>query len=369
MRADVAIIGGGIVGCATAYYLARGGASVVLLERGRIGEGASGAAAGMLAPLCEAKRPGPYMDLLVSALRDYAEAAPNIEEASGLPTGYRRCGILRVAFTPEEADRLESAVTLYERAGLPYRRLTPEEARREEPGLNPEARAAMLSPDEGQVYPRGVTQAFRRGAERAGARVREFAEVTGIETAAGRATGVRLPDGLVEARSVVLAAGAWSPLVGERQGLAAPVMPVRGQMAALQNVAPPVRRVLYSFTGYAVPWPDGRLAVGSTMEEAGYAARTTVAGVEQVLTGAKRMLPGLRDAELAGTWAGLRPGTPDGLPLLGPAEGVENLWIATGHFRNGMLLGPYTARLLAESILAGRLAPELAAFAPDRTGG
>lgn len=362
----MAIIGGGIVGCATAYYLARAGASVVLLERGRIGEGASGAAAGMLAPLCEAKRPGPYMDLLVAALRDYATAVPEIEALSGQPTGYRKGGILRAGFTPDEEERLESAVCLYERAGLPFRRLSPEEARQEEPALNPEVRAALLSPEEGQVYPRGVTQAYRRGAEIAGARLHEFTEVSGIEVVDQKAVGVRTAGGVVEAGTVVLAAGAWSPLVGRGIDAAAPVMPVRGQMAAVRNLPSPVRRVLYSFTGYAVPWPDGRLALGSTMEEAGYDARTTLDGVEKVLAGGKRMLPGLRYAELDRAWAGLRPGSSDGMPLLGPLPDVEGLWLATGHFRNGILLGPYTARLVAESILKGRIAADLKAFAPDR---
>jgi glycine oxidase len=369
MRADAAIIGGGIVGCATAYYLARAGASVVLLERGRIGEGASGAAAGMLAPLCEAKQAGPYMDLLVAALRDYSTAAPNIEAASGLPTGYRKSGILRTAFTGEEAERLEAAACLYEQAGLPYRRLTPEQARSAEPGLNPDIRAAILSPDEGQIYPRAATAAFRRGAELAGARLCEFAEVTGIETESGRAYGVRVADGVVEAETVVLAAGAWSPLVGEGLDIPVPVMPVRGQMAAVRNLPVAVRHVLYSFGGYAVPWPDGRLALGATMEEAGYAARTTLEGIEQVLGGARRKLPGLRHAELDATWAGLRPGSADGLPLLGAAPGLENLWLATGHFRSGILLGPYTARLLAKSIRAGSLAPELEEFSPGRITG
>jgi glycine oxidase len=351
VKSDVAIIGGGIVGCATAYYLARSGASVILLERGRIGEGASHAAAGMLAPLCEAKQPGPFMDLLVSALADYPGAVADIEAISDLSTGYRRCGILRAAFTEEEEARLDAAMCLYDEARLPYRRLTPEEARREEPALSPEIRAAVLSPEEGQVVPRQVTQAFRRGAEAYGARLREYAPVTGLETDAAGVHGVRVAGGLVEASTVVLAAGAWSPLVAERLPAPVPVVPVRGQIVAVRNLPVAVRRVLSSFAGYAVPWPDGRLVLGATMEEAGYAARTTVDGIEKVLAGGKRLLPGVGEAELDGAWAGLRPGSADGLPLLGPAPGAPNLWLATGHFRNGILLCPETADVVVGGLI------------------
>jgi glycine oxidase len=364
LGADVVIVGGGIIGCATAYYLARAGASVLLLERGRIGGEASHAAAGMLAPLCEAKQPGPFMDLLVAALADYPAAVEDVERASNLTTGYRRCGILRTAFTEDEVTRLDAAARLYALAGLPHLRLTPEEARREEPALSPDVRSALLSPDEGQVIPRQITQAFRRGAVAHGATLREYAAVRSLVVRDGRVRGVEVSDGVVEASTVVVAAGAWSSLLPGACRL--PIQPVRGQIAALRSVPFPVRRVLYSFDGYIVPWPEGRLVLGATQEDAGYDARTTVEGIEKVLAGGKRLLPGLRHAEIDAAWAGLRPAAPDEAPVLGPAAGCDNLWLATGHFRNGILLGPYTARLLAESLVSGRLDRRLAAFSPQR---
>jgi glycine oxidase len=364
VTADVVIVGGGIIGCATAYYLARAGTSVLVLERGRTGGGASHAAAGMLAPLCEAKQPGPFMDLLVAALADYPRAVEDIESASGAATGYRKCGILRAAFTEDDEVRLDAAARLYPLAGLPFCRLAPEDARREEPALSPEVRSALLSPDEGQVNPRQVTQAFRRGAEACGARFREFAEVRSLTVRDRRVRGVEVGDGVEEAATVVVAAGAWSALLPGP--CRPPVHPVRGQIAALRSVPFPVRRVLYSFGGYVVPWPEGRLVLGATQEDAGFEARTTVEGIEKVLAGGRRLLPGLRLAEIDATWAGLRPGAPDGEPLLGPITGCENLWMATGHFRNGILLGPYTARLVAESILSGIPAAGLGAFSPQR---
>ena len=366
MKYDVAVIGGGILGCASAYYLAKGGASVVLLERGRVGDGATGASAGMLAPVAEAKHPGPFLDLVVASLRDYPTAVQEVEEASGLSSGYNQRSILRVAFTPEDEGKFQNALPMYELAGLPYHRLTGDEARREEPALGPDVISAILSPEEGQVLPRQLVLAYRYAAELLGARVLENTEALDVETNGARVTGVRTLAGSVEAETVVVANGAWAVRFEAALRQAIPVYPVRGQIVALKALPAPVKHVLYSYIGYAVPWPDGRLICGATQEEAGYGAHTTVDGVMQVLDGARRLVPGARLAEIESTWAGLRPGSPDAMPLLGPAEGWDNVWLATGHFRNGILLGPYTARHLAASIRAGRLVDELAPFHPSR---
>lgn len=366
MRYDVAVVGGGILGCALAYYLAERGASVAVLEAGRVGEAATGASAGMLAPVAEAKRPGAFLDLVVAALRDYPAAIREVEDASGLSTGYNQRSILRVAFSEEDEEKFQNALPMYDLAGLPYRRLDGDEARREEPALGAEARSAILSPEEGQVLPRQLVLAFRYAAELRGARIFEDTEALDVESQGDHATRVRTLQGCLEADTVVLANGAWTSRFQECLHTAIPVYPVRGQIVALKSLPMPVRHVLYSYSGYAVPWPDGRLICGATQEEAGYVAHTTVDGVLQVLAGARRLVPGVGQAEIASTWAGLRPGSPDGMPLLGPARGWDNVWLATGHFRNGILLGPYTARLLADSIRAGALVKELAPFDPSR---
>ena len=366
MKRDVAIIGGGIIGCATAYYLAKQGASVILLERGRIGEQATGASAGMLAPVAEAKRPGAFLDVVVAALRDYPDAVREVEEASGVSTGYNQRSILRVAFSAEDEGKFALALPMYELAGLPYKRLDGAQAREEEPALGDGVVSAILSPEEGQVLPRQLVQSYRHAAGLLGAEFREDSEVMALETTGKSVTSVNTLDGVVEADRVVIAAGAWSSRFAGPLNTNIPVFPVRGQIAAIKGMNIPVRHVLYSYGGYAVPWPDGRLLLGATQEEAGYAPHTTVDGIQQVLNGGKRLVPSVATAELDEVWAGLRPGSPDAMPILGPAAGWDNVWLATGHYRNGILLGPYTGRLVAESMAAGAVSDALQPFLVSR---
>lgn len=365
MKYHVAIIGGGIVGCATAYYLAKQGASVVLLEKGRIGGQATGASAGMLAPVAEAKRPGAFLDLVVGALRDYPSAVSEVESASGISTGYNQRSILRVAFNAEDESKFALALPMYELAHLPYKRLDGAAAGDEEPALGDGVVSAILSPEEGQVLPRQLVQSFRHAAGLLGAEFREDAEVTSIAPGIG-GVSVDLIDGTVQAERVVIAAGAWSSRFGAALGTAIPVFPVRGQIAAIKGLPIPVRHVLYSYGGYAVPWPDGRLLVGATQEEAGYAPHTTVEGIQQILSGGRRLVPSVSEGEIDDLRAGLRPGSPDTMPYLGPAQGHDKVWVATGHYRNGVLLGPFTARLLAESMADGRISDALKPFVPGR---
>ncbi|NMC82039.1 MAG: glycine oxidase ThiO [Armatimonadetes bacterium] len=362
----VVVIGGGIAGCAVAYYLAKGGAEVTLLERGRIGEEATGASAGMLAPIAEAKQPGPFLDAVVAGLRMYESAVNEIEDVSGVSTGYNRRSILRIAFTEEDEAKFHNALPMYELAKLPYSRLTAEEARKEEPALGGEVLSAILSPMEGQVVPRQLVQAYRYGAVRCGALIREGTEAHDIVTDGANGVTVHLAGETVPAEAVVIAAGAWSARFRKFMPELPRVFPVRGQIVALKGLPTFVRHVLYSYTGYAVPWPDGTLLLGSTQDEVGYDSRTSVEGITTVIRGGLRMVPAVAQAEVSAVWAGLRPGSSDVMPLMGRAPGQDTVWLATGHFRNGILLGPYTAELLARSMLSGSVAPELTAFSPNR---
>jgi glycine oxidase len=365
VKYDVAVVGGGIAGCATAYYLAKGGAKVVLLERTRIADGATGASAGMLAPLCEAKKAGPFLRLVVDALNDYEAAVRDVESASGVSCGFSRRAILRVAFTPEDEDHYAHALDLYNISGLPYQRVSGDEAREIEPALSEAAVSAIYSPEEGNVVPLQLAQSFRYAARALGAEIREGAEVLGFEESDGCLVAAVLGREKIEAERFVIAAGSWSSRFAPQVGTPIPVFPVRGQIVAVKGLPVLVKHVIYSTDGYCVPWPDGRMLCGSTTEEIGYDSRTTVDGVAQVIAKGRRMVPSVAGAEVDAVWAGLRPGSGDLLPLLGPAPGRDNVWLCTGHYRNGILLGPYTARLVAES-MAGALKPELEPFLPGR---
>jgi glycine oxidase len=215
------------------------------------------------------------------------------------------------------------------------------------------------------VLPRQLVQSYRHAAGLLGAEFLEDTEVVGIDVRDGGAT-VHTLTGTVEADRVVISAGAWSSRFGAALGTDIPVFPVRGQIAAIKGMPLPVRHVVYSYNGYAVPWPDGRLLLGATQEEAGYAAHTTVDGILQVVNGGRRLIPSVGDAEIDDIWAGLRPGSPDTMPYLGPVKGRESVWLATGHYRNGVLLGPYTARLLAEAMAENRVSYALQPFQPGR---
>lgn len=365
MKYDVAVIGGGIAGCATAYYLARGGAKVVLLERTRVADGATGASAGMLAPLCEAKKAGPFLRLVVDALKDYEAAVRDVESASGVSCGFSRRAILRVAFTAADEEHYAHALDLYNISGLPYRRVSGDEAREIEPALSEAAVSAIYSPDEGNVVPVQLAQSFRYAGRALGVDVREGAEVLGFEEISGRIAAAALGGAKVEAERFVVAAGSWASRFAPQLKTRIPIFPVRGQIVAVKGLPVLVKHVIYSTDGYCVPWPDGRMLCGSTTEEAGYDSRTTVDGIAQVIAKGRRMIPSVAGAEVDAVWAGLRPGSEDQLPLLGPVPGRDNVWLCTGHYRNGILIGPYTARLVAES-MAGSMRPELEPFSPGR---
>jgi glycine oxidase len=365
LRYDVAVVGGGIAGCAAAYYLAKGGAKVALLERGRVAGEATGASAGMLAPLAEAKKKGAFLRLVVEALKDFEGAVRDVEAVSGVSCGFTRRAILRVAFTPEDEDHYSHALDLYQISGLPFRRISGDEARQLEPALSEAALSAIHSPEEGNVVPVQLAQAFRYGARALGAYIREGAEVLGFEGDAARPIAAVLGRETVEADRFVIAAGAWSSRFAPWLGTPIPVFPVRGQIVAVKGLPVLVKHVIYSTDGYCVPWPDGRMLCGSTTEEVGYDSRTTVEGIAQVIVKGRRMIPSVAGAEVDAVWAGLRPGCEDTLPVLGPVPGSDNVWLCTGHYRNGILIGAYTARLVAES-MAGTLRHELEPFSPGR---
>jgi glycine oxidase len=340
---DLAVAGGGLIGLAVAWRARERGLSTCVLERGELGGGASRVAAGMLAPVSEADSgERALLALGLQSARRWPSFAAELEEVSGLPVGYRACGTLVVARDRDGAEALERELALRERLGLRAERLRASEARRREGALAPVVRLAFEAPEDHAVDPRLVTAALARAAERAGAVVRTGAEVADVLPG----EGLRLASGeLVRAERIVVAAGAWSGALG-----AAPVRPVKGQILRLRDPAGPglLERVVRFDGGYLVPRGDGRYVLGGTVEERGFDTSVTAGAAYELLRDASEVVPGVLELEVEEHVAGLRPGTPDNAPLLGAgADGV--VW-ATGHFRNGVLLAPVTAELLAAEL-------------------
>jgi len=360
---DVLIVGGGVIGCALAYFLAQEGARPLVLERKEIGGEASGASAGMLAPLAEAQGPGPFLDLALRSLDMFPTLVDELQAATGIDVGYSRCGLLRVALTTEEGAELAAHHRWLSGLGRDVELLDGEQARLLEPRLSPQVTAGLFSPQEGQVDAGRLTQALARAAQSLGARVEVGREVRSLLRRRRRVLGVDAGGERVHAGAVVVAAGAWSGALLRRLGLPIATPPVRGQMLAYRGHV--VRHIVWGPEGYLVPKAEGFTYAGATVEMVGFRARTTREGVRRLRRMAATLVPSLAGAEPASAWAGLRPGSPDGLPVLGPVPGWEGLWVATGHFRNGVLLAPVTGLGLAGWLTRGQAAG-LEAFSPAR---
>jgi glycine oxidase len=304
------------------------------------------------------------------SLRLYPEFVAAIEEASGQTAGYAREGTLELFSAPcAEADR-DRRVAECRRSGLAVETVTLDAARHWEKAIGPAARAAAWFPEEGTVEPRALMSAVLAAAQNRGVEIRSDCTVKGLTREHGRCTGVVADGEEISAAQVIVAAGCFSSTIAtgsELVGRYAPTRPVRGQMMALKPDGASLRRVLRSERGYLVPRRDGRIVAGSTSEEAGFERRVTPEGMCKIFDAALELFPGLAGAEVLETWAGLRPGTPDDLPILGPTD-IEGLLIATGHYRNGILLAPVTTKLVGEWITQGRTTIDATPFSPLRFG-
>jgi len=365
---DVVVVGGGIIGGSTAFELARHGARVVLLDRQQPGLEASWAAAGMLAPTPETEDSIPILPLGRASLALYPSYVAAIEEIAGCKVGHRQEATIH-AFFGSEADReLSTLVGLSRGLGLPAEAVSVDEARRHEPRLNPELRAAAVLPEEGRVNNRALTEAVLSAAARQGAEIRAGREVTSVLLEGSRSVGVVASGEKIPAGAVVVAAGCYSSQM-ETVERYAPTRPARGQMAALyparQAGDAALGHVLRSTRGYLVPRETGQLIVGSTIEYAGFEKRVTPMGLQHILQAALELVPDLEKSAIVETWSGLRPDTPDHLPILGPTD-IAGLFMATGHYRNGILLAPITAKLIREWILEGKASLPVEGFSPLR---
>ncbi len=364
---DAIVVGGGIIGASIAFRLAQCKVSTALLDAQTPGREASWAAAGILSPAPDSPDSIPLVPLGRASLALYPRFIEELSEITGLETGYRREGTLEVFFSPKAERELSTLIALHHGLGLAAEPVAVEEARRLEPALGREARAVALLPEEASVDNRALMAAVLSAAAAEGVQILPSAKVTALQIENGRCSGVIAGGRHIPAAHAVLAAGSFC---SEIQGLAPPpgVKPVRGQMAALNHSGPALRRVLRSDHGYIVPRNDGipqRLIVGSTLEDAGFDKRVTPQGLEKIFSAAQELAPALGGAEIVETWCGLRPDTPDHLPLLGPGE-IEGLTFATGHYRNGILLTPITAKLVSEWITERRVSFNWERFSPLR---
>jgi glycine oxidase len=364
MPGDVIVVGGGIIGCAITQELARRGARVRLIEARTVAGGATQASAGILAPYIEGHERGALFDLTLRSLALYDRFVTTIASDATIAIDYRRCGSLEVPADADDAAAMQESANEFAAAGLRW--LPIEAARALEPALPPTAAGALLSPMHGYVAVAALTEALVWSALRHDAEIETGRRITAIQPAAG-GVSVRDDEGNSwEAQHVVVAAGSWSDFLRPPEAPAAAVRPVRGQIIRLAWNAPPLSHVIWGKDCYVVPWQDGTVLVGATVEDVGFDERTTAAGVRDLLEAVCDLLPEAWGATFIDARAGLRPASADGLPVVGRSAAIPGLVLATGHYRNGILLAPLTASLVADLILEGRDDPALALMSPNR---
>ncbi len=365
-RYDVAVVGAGIVGCSVSYHLAKSGLKVALVDKG--------SAAGMLAPLGDevSDQEHPLKRLGMAALSYYDGLDEQLKQETGIDIGLVDVPTLRPAFDEQSVAHLQALLTRQQHflPGLQW--LEGSRAREIEPLLPATVQGALLSPYERNVQAARITLAYAQGAVSRGVSLREGCPVGRLICQGQRVIGVETAQGPIHAEIIVLAAGAWATQWHTRTSTP-PLFPVKGQMMALQ--APPglhLRHTIYAYgVGGIVPKADGTIYVGATAEQVGFDKAVTAEGLAALLTAVTKLTPDLNRARFVRAWAGLRPGSADELPLIGPSQSVQGLWIAGGHFRDGILLGPLTGHIVAE-LIQEHPTPfdlNLRAFDPDRFGG
>lgn len=367
---DLVVVGGGAIGCAIAYHAAAAGLRVTLVERGQLASGASGAAAGMLAPQVEAHYPDDFFSLCLAGREEYAMVAAMLRDEADIDVDYRQTGILRVALEERDAVDLRGRCEWQQQRGLAATWMDPHEVGQIEPVFAGAAGrrlvGALWLSDEAQVRSSRLVHGLAVAAARRGAALREATPVVELLAQSGHVTGVRTPSGTISAGVVVLAAGAWSATVAATVGVPLAIEPIKGQILALRAVAQGPRHIVWSHGCYITPKVDGQLVIGATEERAGFDSRPTMSGMLQLALAATEVIPELGRLPIDTQWGGLRPATSDRLPVIGWAPGCDGLFLATAHYRNGVLLGPLTGRLVTEMVRGETPSHDLSAYRPER---
>jgi glycine oxidase len=364
--ADVIVVGAGLIGLGVAYELAKHGASVTVYDRAEPARAASWAGAGMLAPFSEQMPDAAMLALCRESLAIFPEFVAELRERTGVDARFRRDGTLHVALDGARLAELAAHAPTFAANGGEVTLLDRGEALAREPMLAKDLAGGLFVANEAQVDNRRLGRALLAGCESLGVRI-ERVDGLALECDARRVRGLRTAYGFASAPVVVNAAGAWAgTLPGVPDAARVPVRPVAGQMLAIAIPRTAMRALVWLGHRYLVPRGDGRLLVGATVEEHGFDARVTAAGMHDLLDAALAVAPSLATFAVVETWAGLRPGSHDGRPYLG-ATALDGYVVACGHYRNGILLTPITARAIAELVVDGR-SDELAPFAPARGG-
>lgn len=365
--ADVIVIGGGVIGLAVARSLGgRGVASVMLIERAGLGAEASSAAAGMLAPQAEADRADDFFRFSCQSRDMYCAFARSLEEETGIDIELDTTGTLYLAFTVDDLEEIEQRYGWQTRARLPVEKLNSRQVTELEPCIAYTVHGALKFSLDWQVENRRLVLALATANENLGVRLATGTTVESLRTERDRIIGVETSHGFVATQKVVIASGAWTNFIKVNRAWNLNIQPVRGQMICFETNPRLARHVIYSPRGYLVPRRDGRVLAGSTTENVGFDKRVTASGVHAILTNALEISPRLSNQPLINSWAGLRPCAGDNLPVLGRAAGLDGLYFATGHYRNGILLAPITAELIADLIVDNVASPWLESFGPDR---
>jgi glycine oxidase len=364
MKADVVIIGGGVIGLSIARELRRRGAGrVAVVDRRKVGQESSFAAAGMLAPGAESEGSDAFYDLCAESRDLFPGFAASLLAETSVDIELDRTGTLYTAFSAEDVQHLEAKLARLKDREM-AKHLLRDETLELEPSLSSDLRESVLFPGDWQVENRRLMTALKTFADANDIDLLEGSEVDGLDVNGRQVIGVRTGEELISADNVIVAAGAWtsSKLLGFRS----PITPVRGQMIAFRGPVRRLRHVVYSPRGYLVPRSDGRVLAGATSEDAGFEKRVSATNGEMLAAAAIEMAPFLSAETVVETWAGLRPFASDGFPVIGEVPGIHGLTVATGHYRNGILLAPLTAKLIADLVLGGSTSKYFETFGPER---
>jgi len=366
--ARVVIIGGGIIGSLTAWRLKQQGIEPVIVERGRLGQESSWAGAGILCPIQPWLYPDAFTHLIDASLAMFPALRDELIERTGISSEWLKSGLMVPFFPDDEVNHKQAALDWSRRFNWQVEVLDAAQAREHEPMLAADTSGALLWPEVAQIRNPRLLQAVCAVLQQEQIEIREQAEVVGLLEAGGRVCGVKLADGeALHADAVLVAAGSWSGELSASLGFSIPVQPVKGQIVLLKSEPGKVKHIVKHDRAYFVPRADGRILVGASMEMVGFSAGNTPNEVNALLNGLSRLLPGLANTPIERQWMGFRPGSPDGLPFLGPVHARPGLWIASGHYRNGVALAPITAHIISRWM--NNEVPELdmSCFLPERT--